>query len=266
MNVAILPLDIIEAKPKKNLKNVENLVMHLHHDTDILVLPELFSTGFVHDEATFQLLAETNEGDTISTLRDISSKYNIAIVGSFLCRSEQGTLKNRAFFIDPDLKNISFYDKRHLFIISPEYKLLESGDRPSPIIKYRGWNIALSICFDIRFPVWCRNTGNIYDLMIVPANWPDSRFTAWKTLLKARAIENLACIVGCNRTGIDQFGTYSYLSSFGVDYKGNIISEIHGNTPIRYAQYDLDALRLFRVKFPVFNSADTFNINFANAF
>lgn len=263
MVVAIAPLDIVEGQPEINLNKVESYLRHVREDADIFVLPELFSTGFPKDEAVMQLIAEPQEGLTISRLKELAYSRSIAIAGTYLCRDDRdGTLKNRAFFINPDNDcNVTAYDKRHLFTISPEHKLLKPGMSKLPVTGFRGWNIALAICFDIRFPVWCRNVGNEYDMMIVPANWPDSRYSAWKHLLIARAIENVAAYVGCNRSGIDLFGTYSYLSSFAVDHRGNIVSEIHGNSPVRYASFSLESLRDFRRKFPVHHSADKFTID-----
>lgn len=263
MITAMVPLDIVEASPEKNLEAVKEYCRHIREGVAVMVLPELFSTGFIKDEATFQLLAEPLDGETMKCLQDISSKKSIAIAGSFLCRDEEdGTLRNRSFFINPDDDcRISYYDKRHLFTLSPEYRLFKGGERQSPIICYREWNIALSVCFDLRFPVWNRNTDNRYDMMIVPANWPDSRFLAWKHLLMARAIENMAVYVGANRSGSDQYGTYSYLSTIAINERGTIVSEFHGNTPIRYATFNLKELRDFREKFPVYKLADKFSFD-----
>ena len=262
MQVASLPLEIIEAEISLNLGNVETALQHVHPDTDILVLPELFSTGFLKDEAAFQLMAEPMEGNTMSVLCELSRRKDLAIAGTFLCRdSATGTIRNRAFFINPDDDcHISYYDKHHLFTGSPEHRLMTPGIKEVPVITFRGWNIALCICFDIRFPVWCRNVGERYDMMIVPANWPDSRYEAWKHLLIARAIENVAVMVGVNRSGHDQFGTYSFLSTFAVNHRGTILAEIHGNTPIRHASFKLEEIREFRKKFPVFEVAERFNI------
>lgn len=262
MVVSILPFDIAEGCPEKNIETVAEYIRHVREDASILVLPELFSTGFIKEEDRLYTLAETINGNTIQELKSLAKTHNIAISGSYLARENTcNSIFNRAFFINPDEDcKVYTYDKRHLFTISPEHKLLTSSNLPSPIISYRGWNIAMSICFDIRFPAWCRNFNNAYDMMLIPANWPDSRYHAWKHLLIARAIENVAAFVGCNRAGIDIFGTYSYLSSFGVDHRGTIVSEIHGNTPLRHATFSIEALREFREKFPVWKSADSFNI------
>lgn len=266
MLVAMVPLNIVEASPEENLRKVGEYACQLHEGVSIMVLPELFSTGFVSDEALLNGLAEPIDGKTMGMLKEVSSRQSLAIAGSFLCRDEtDGTLRNRAFFINPDDNcNVAFYDKRHLFPLSFEHKVFTGGNKLSPIVKFRDWNIALSVCFDIRFPVWMRNTGNRYDMMIVPANWPDSRFNAWSGLLTARAIENIASFVGTNCAGTDRFGTYSYLSTIALDHRGNVVSEFHGNTPVRYATFDLKTLRDFRETFPVYKVSDNFTINLDN--
>ena len=262
MKVALIPLDIVEANVKQNLENVANLCQQVDKDCDILVLPELFSTAFPIDMDLFRSLGEPMNGPTMTTLRQLAIRNNFAIAGSFLCRdSVDNTLRNRAFFINPDDGgNIAYYDKRHLFTLSPEHTVLTAGKQLSPIIHYRGWNIALSVCFDMRFPVWCRNIDNRYDMMIVPANWPDTRSNAWKSLLTARAIENIAYYVGCNRSGIDKFGIYSYLTSIAIDFLGKFAVRPHGSTIVRYATFSLEQLNEFRQKFPVFKAADKFII------
>ena len=236
------------------------LVNETRQDVSLIVLPELFSTGFVKDLATFELLAEPLDGPTMTRLKELSLSKKAAIAGSFLCRdSHDGTLRNRAFFIDPDnIERTSFYDKHHLFPLSPEHQLFKAGREQSPLIQFREWNIALTVCFDLRFPVWNRNVDEASDLVLVPANWPDSRFDAWQTLVKARAIENMSAYAAVNRTGIDQYGTYSYLSTFAVNERGETISRIHGNTPIVYATFNLDQIREFRLRFPILKIADKF--------
>lgn len=259
---ALIPLEIIEARPEENLEAMEAMCRHLRPEVALVVLPELFSTGFVKDMATFELLAEPLDGPTMQRLCALSKKLNAAIAGSFACRdSKDGTMRNRAFFINPDEDCcIYHYDKHHLFPLSPEHLLFVAGKEQSPQIKFRGWNIGLSICFDLRFPVWNRNVGNVFDLVIVPANWPDSRFHAWQTLVMARAIENIAAYAATNRAGTDQYGTYSYMSTFAVNERGEIISQVHGNTPIRYATFRLDRIKEFRQKFPIYNIADSFTL------
>lgn len=264
INIALLPLDIVEENPAANISAVESYIPTLSHTTDILVLPELFSTGFSDNAGTLLPLAETMDGFTMTRLRQLSVERSIAITGSFLCRNDMdGTPRNRAFFIDPDKDGaITFYDKRHLFTVSPEHRFLTPGSTHIPIVTFRGWNIGLIICFDLRFPVWCRNVSESYDLMIVPANWPDVRYHAWKHLLIARAIENVAPYVGVNRSGADKFGTYSYLSTMAADHRGDIKTVTHSHSAVRYATFDLEEIREFRKRFPVSESADDFGIVF----
>lgn len=261
MKIALLPLDIKADDKKANISEVLSTVHKLHAGVDILVLPELFSTGLPMDIDAVAREAESMDGITMQTLQQAAREKMVAIAGSFLCRDNEGKFKNRAFFIDPDREGvIEFYDKRHLFVISPEHKMMSKGYSHAPIVKFRGWNIMMSICFDIRFPAWCRNTGLNYDMMLVPANWPDTRYYAWKHLLIARAIENAAVYVGVNRSGRDRFGAYSFLSSMAVDAKGRITGRSHGESPVIYADFDLDELREFRCHFPVHEAADNFDL------
>lgn len=262
MTVSMLPLDIKSGSPESNVESVIAQTRKLRVETSVLVLPELFSTGFIsnHDEA--ERLAQNIDGPTIDSLRSYSLERKFAIAGSFLCRDENdGSLRNRSFFINPDNGGeVTYYDKHHLFSMSPEYEIFKSGLHQSPIIHYRGWNIALAVCYEMRFPVWVRNVDNKYDMMLVPANWPDSRAYAWKQLVVARALENQAVFIAANRSGIDEFGTYSYLTSFGVDSRGQVIEEFHGNSLVRHATFDLNSLKEFRERFPVHRDADKFEI------
>lgn len=260
MLVSMIPLDIVEADARANVAKVVEYSRHLHPDTSLIVLPELFSTGFFLEESAFATYAEPFDGPTMSALKALSAEKNVAIAGSFMCRDNDGAIVNRAFFINPDRDcETTIYDKRHLFSLSLEHKLFKAGDMQPPVVNYRGWNIALAVCFDLRFPVWTRNTGCRYDMLLYPANWPDSRFYAWKHLLIARAIENQAVVIGCNRAGADHYGIYSYLSTFGVDERGEIVVHSHSDTPVRYAEFSLEALKDYRRKFPFALSADEYS-------
>lgn len=262
MVVSMIPLDIVEANPSVNVDKVMELAGYVKSGTSLIVLPELFSTGFINNEKDMSTVAEPMDGPTMKALKSLACEKNIAIAGSFLCRGEDGNLVNRAFFIDPDRScHITTYDKRHLFTLSAEHKFLRAGTEIPPVISFRNWNIALSICFDLRFPVWTRNVGLRYDMILFPANWPDTRFYAWKHLLIARAIENQTVVIGCNRSGIDKFGTYSWLSTFGVNERGEIIAKSCGNHQLLSAEFDLEALKKYREKFPFALSADAFTIS-----
>jgi predicted amidohydrolase len=257
LNVAVLPIDIIPGDRDENLYTVTQLVGKLSRDTDLVVLPELFSTGFIHDPLLMRKLADSDDSQlTLNFLRDMTRQCNVAFCGSLLWRNG-GEYSNRCFFIEPSGET-TFYDKHHLFLLSKEPKLLTAGRELSPIVRYRGWNIAMAVCYDVRFPVWLRNTGNKYDLLVVPANWPTQRGYEWQHLLIARAIENQACVVGANRSGKDDFGDYDD-SSYIINHRGRIVSEADANGIIS-ATLSLEKVELYRKTFPVASSADPFTL------
>lgn len=255
LKIAIFPMKIAWADPAENLSNVEKVANALSPDIDILVLPELFSTGFLQDIQVISTLAEPISGATITRIKELSRSRGFAIAGSFLCRVGE-KIFNRSFFIEPSGEE-TFYDKRHLFSLSMEHKVFASGDKQSPVVRYRGWNISLIVCYDLRFPVWCRNNRQSYDLMLVPANWPSSRGYAWKHLLIGRAIENQAVYVGANRGGSDDFGDYDGLS-FVVNGLGKIVSTTDSLTGLVVAEFERDELAKIRKKLPFGNDADDF--------
>lgn len=255
--VACISLDIAQADKEKNFERLKKSLTMVPEGTDLLVLPELFSTGFIQDIDEAKELAETEHGDTISSLRHIAASRNIAVCGSFLS-STAHLLFNRAFFIEPDGET-AFYDKRHLFCISNESKICHRGIAASPVVRYRRWNISMAVCYDIRFPAWLRNSANKYDLLVVPANWPDKRKYAWEHLLEARAIENMSYVIGVNRTGRDSSGEYSD-STYIFDYKGQSLGTTQQNVTI--ASLSKSRLETFRETFPAWKDADEFVIRY----
>ena len=257
LKIALLPLDTAWADIEENLFVTDQVLKTLPADTDVVVLPELFSTGFIAEQASVSRYAEPAEqSKTLNRLRDMSAHYNMALAGSFLARNRDGRPINRGFFIEPSGET-TFYDKKHLFCISPEAQTIEAGKHPVPVVRFRGWNIGLGICYDLRFPAWLRNTGGKYDLLLLPANWPTKRDKAWSTLLAARAIENIAYVAGVNRSGSDDYGEYDSTMSKVVDYVGDDIS-VHREDGIVIAQLDKSRLNSFRSKFPFLNDADNF--------
>ncbi len=199
-------------------------------------------------------LAEPTTGETIATLRQWSEEYRLALAGSYIAcetASEGGkpSYYNRAFFLTPE-GNTYYYDKRHLFRMGHETEHFTSGNR-RPIIRYRGWNILLLVCYDLRFPVWSRNTSNEYDLLIYVANWPIPRRKVWDILLQARALENISYVCGVNRVGIDGYqltynGGSRVYSAFGEEI-GSFPDEKEG---IATVSLNLNTLNQFREKVP----------------
>lgn len=227
LRTAIISLNIVDADKKANLQNTCGAISSLTGaEIDIAVLPELFSTGYVDDIQLIRRLAENNSGPTLTGLKKISSETHIAICGSFIATDDDGSkFYNRCFFITPG-GELTTYDKRHLFILGREAEIYTPGKNLPAITEYSGWKIALAVCYDLRFPCWLRNRvtdGNLsYDLLLLPANWPQERGYAWHQLLIARGIENQAYIAGANRSGEDRFGLYDGLSEI-VDYKGRVM-------------------------------------------
>lgn len=249
--VSVLPLDMAYTDKDANLRAATAMFANLQPGTHIAVLPELFSTAYIPDREAARAIAETNDGKTIAFVRDMASKHNCAICGSFLAL-DNDRVYNRAFFITPAGES-HFYDKRHLFSLSGEGEVVSGGEMPPAIIDFCGWKIAIAVCYDLRFPIWLRNTGLKYDALIIPANWPEKRSFAWTTLLQARAIENQAYVVGANRSGSDQFGVYDN-QSFVADYTGHLIQQPCGNSvTANLSKFMLDK---YRKAFPFWKDAD----------
>ncbi len=257
LRVCILPLEIVQDDKAANLHAVETAFHKLPEKTDIVVLPELFSTGFISDNEKINELAEKNTGFTIDFLKKLAARYSTAIAGSFLAHTHPH-FYNRAFFIEPN-GDETFYDKRHLFSVSQEAQVLAPGKLKSKIIRFRGWNISMIICYDLRFPVWTRTVGKNYDILLVPANWPKSRKYAWEHLLIARAIENQCSVVGADRGGTDKYGQYDDMS-FIFNHMGEPVGYQAECSPFICADLSKDLQEEYRSSFPAWTDADDFQI------
>lgn len=259
LNVCLFPMDIRWGEKETNLDFLDKKLGEIHPDTDLLILPEMFSTGFITaDKEEVRGLAERNSGATMEFLQEKACRYNLAIAGSFIADTG-GALFNRAFFVEP-CGDSFFADKRHLFTMAGEHNVFSSGDSRLKV-RFRGWNLSMVVCYDIRFPVWCRNAGNEYDVLIAVANWPVSRVDAWKQLLKARAIENLSYVCGVNCKGTDSSGFSYDGASFAFDFKGKDITMSNAESPFKYASLSYDKLESFRNKFPAWKDADNFSLD-----
>ena len=261
LKTAVISLDIKWADVEINMRETHRLIESLDRDTDIVVLPELFSTGFIQGPALMEDLTERHGSGTLASIREWAASYDMAISGSLLVK-ENGSFYNRGFIIEPDGTS-TFYDKRHLFCLSPEAKTYSHGRALPPVVNFRGWNIALIICYDLRFPVWCRNKSHRYDMLIVPANWPQARGYAWKHLLIARAIENQAVVIGADRSGTDDYGNYDGLSMI-IDPSGHILSPdnsgMENSGCIIQATYYREWIMKMRDRLPVGADADWFEL------
>lgn len=258
MKTAIISLNISAGDKESNINSLKESISTLPSDVDLIVLPELFSTGFTSNRDKLLDLSEENDDNTMVALKSLSKRHGFAVAGSFLAKTGDN-IYNRAFFIEPSGDTV-FYDKRHLFSISSESKTLSAGESKFPIVRFRGWNIAMSVCYDLRFPAWCRNTGNKYDLLLIPANWPDSRKYAWNHLLIARAIENQAYVLGANRSGEDKFGRYDNMSA-AYDYYGQAINAVKTGSDINIYELNLPNLIKYREEFPVWKDADSYEFS-----
>lgn len=254
LRISILQYDIIWEDKKANLQKIEKMISSLSSKTDFIVLPEMFTTGF---SMNVENLAETNDGYTITYIKNLARKYDVAISGSFIAK-EENCFYNRGFIITST--NEYYYDKRHLFRMGDEPKYYSAGNKRL-IVEHKGFKVCLLICYDLRFPVWSRNVQNEYDLLLYVANWPEARVKVWETLLRARAIENMSYVCGVNRVGTDGLNIHYNGHSMCVDAKGNIISSV--KTDEEYAEtveISLNDLNDFREKFPSWEDADEFKI------
>ena len=221
--------------------------------TDLIVLPEMFTTGFSMNTS----LAESMDGETVRWMKEQAAHTNAAIYGSVII-SEGGKVYNRGLFVTPQ-GTVTHYDKRHLFRFANETDHFSAGaDRV--VVDLYGWKILLQICFDLRFPVFARNRGD-YDAVLYVANWPEARSYPWSQLLIARAIENQCYVVGVNRVGMDGKGIHYSGDSVAIDPKGQVMAAC---TPahecISSMTCDAAALADFRAKFPVAMEADDFEL------
>lgn len=194
MNVTLIQADLIWENPAKNRALFYDKINAVTQ-TDLIVLPEMFTTGFTMNTD----LAESMDGETVQWMKEVAGQKNCAITGTIIIE-EGGKFYNRLVFVTP-AGEVFHYNKRHLFSLAGEDKIFTAGTEKS-IIDYRGWKICLLVCYDLRFPVFSRNTED-YDLLVYVANWPGKRIYAWDSLLKARAIENMCYTIGVNRVGED---------------------------------------------------------------
>jgi len=199
LNVAIIQANLKWEDPEANLEMFTSRIKDVSKNTDLIVLPEMFTTGF---SMNAEQLAEGTEGKTLSWMIQTAQDKDAAITGSVIIKDKEDYF-NRLFFVFPD-GNYHIYDKRHTFTLAKEHLTYTAGEERL-IVEYKGWKICPLVCYDLRFPVWARNTVD-YDLLIYVANWPETRVHAWDTLLKARAIENMSYCIGLNRTGNDGDG------------------------------------------------------------
>ncbi|MGB6153084.1 MAG: amidohydrolase [Pricia sp.] len=208
LNVALIQSPLIWEDPEENRNHFSKVLKEVSSDADLIVLPEMFNTGFtMHPEN----IAKEEGRKTVDWMHQKAKETNASVLGS-LPFFENGSFTNRLFFVEPDGKT-SHYDKRHTFTLAGEDRVYNAGKKKL-IVEFKGFKICPMVCYDLRFPVWSRNTED-YDILIFVANWPKPRILAWDTLLKARAIENMAYCIGVNRVGTDEMG-HAYIGHSAV--------------------------------------------------
>ena len=247
--------------PAANRAYYGHLIAPLRGRTDLVVLPETFTSGFSNDAIGN---AETMDGPTVEWIREQARKLDAAVTGSVQLRTDQGVF-NRMLFATPD-GGLVHYDKRHLFSFAREHERYAAG-RERVVVDWKGWNILLQVCYDLRFPVFARNRFNVdrvdapdYDLALYVANWPSARAYPWKTLLRARAIENLSYVVGVNRVGTDGNGLHYSGDSVAIDFLGHALSEATDEEVVSTTTLQAAPLLEWRAKFPAMLDGDAFEL------
>ncbi|MFT4851102.1 MAG: omega-amidase [Sediminicola sp.] len=256
LSVTIIQARLHWENPSANRLNFSEKIEGISENTDLVILPEMFTTGFSMQATA---LAEESQGETLNWMVSEAKKHSIAITGSIIVR-ENGLFYNRLYFVFPN-GDFKHYDKRHTFTLAGEHLTYTAG-KEQLIVDYKGWKIFPLICYDLRFPVWARNSQE-YDLVLYVANWPVKRITAWDALLKARAIENMAYCVGVNRIGLDGNG-YEYCGHSAVfDVLGEQISTKDFEKDfVETVSLSKDYLNNQREKLQFLKDRDSYQINF----
>ena len=253
LNVTIIQSDLHWQDADANRRLFSARIDELREASDLIVLPEMFTTGFTMDAES---QAETMDGPSIAWLRKTAGHADTSICGSLIIKDD-GRFYNRFIFMRPDGSYVS-YDKRHLFRLADEDQHYSPGDT-IVTFELEGWRICPMICYDLRFPVWSRNQDN-YDLLLYVANWPSRRHFAWQTLIRARAIENQSFVAAVNRSGTDG-NKLPYLGGSAIiDYLGQTLTDLGEQEGVATVTLDKEALARFREKFPFHKDADKFSI------
>ncbi len=254
LNFTLIQPDIFWEDKAANLEQYEAYIEEVKEKKEIVVLPEMFSTGF---SMAPERLAEPMDGPTVKWMIDTAVANRCILTGSLIIE-EDGKYYNRMLWVQPD-GNIGYYDKRHLFAYAGEEKHYHAGDRRL-IVSVKGFKICLLVCYDLRFPVWSRNNGGAYDVLLYVANWPERRSMPWKALLKARAIENMSYVIGVNRVGKDGNDIYHSGDSSVFSPLGEQLWQVSDEAVCDTITIDLDEVQQARDRFPFLNDADKFMV------
>jgi omega-amidase len=251
LKVTLVQPDLVWENKAANLEKISGMLVNLAQ-TDLIVLPEMFTTGF---SMKVKELAELMEGPSVNWMKAKASELQAVVAGSLIIE-ENGSFYNRLVWARPD-GNLQWYDKRHLFSMGEEHLHFTPGSQRITV-EWKGWKIRLLICYDLRFPVWSRNHDD-YDLLIYTANWPSARHDVWKNLLAARALENQCYSIGVNRVGEDGMGIAYKGDSVCIDARGKTTWLGDGETT-RTFSLSHEELQAFREKFPLLRNRDVFSL------
>jgi omega-amidase len=254
MNITIIQSNLVWENKQANLDTFSNKINAIYASTNIVLLPEMFSTGFSMNAA---ILAETMDGKTVSWMREIAINKKIILGGSLIIE-EEGQFYNRFIWMLPN-GQFHTYNKRHLFNLAKENETFTAGDKKI-IVQVNGIKFCLQICYDLRFPVFSRQKNDAYDCLIYVANWPTARITAWDALLKARAIENQCYVIGVNRTGVDGNNIAYNGSSTILNALGETLYNKCDDEDVFTFELDKKDLDNIRQKFGFLKDADDFLI------
>lgn len=259
LTITIIQSHLHWGDKSSNISMFEEKINNINEKTELVVLPEMFSTGFQMNPENF---AEKMDGTTINWMKQIASSKKIILTGSIIIE-ENGKFFNRLIWMLPT-GQLGYYDKRHRFAFAGEDQKYSPGNKRL-IASVKGWKINLLVCYDLRFPVWCRQSVNNdpeleFDIMMVVANWPERRNHAWKSLLTARAIENQSFVVGLNRIGEDGTGLYHSGDSMIIDPLGEVLYHQAHNEDVFTFSFSKEKLSEVRDKFPFWRDADNFLI------
>jgi omega-amidase len=257
LHISLIQTRLFWEDKAANLSMLEEKINSITQKTEIVVLPEMFSTGFSMNPSA---LAETMDGPTVRWMKKIAAEKKIVLTGSVIIQ-EDNQFYNRLLWVLPN-GTMGHYDKRHRFAFAGEDKYYSNGHKRL-IAQVKGWKINLQICYDLRFPVWARQQSNEepeYDILLYVANWPERRSHAWKSLLTARAIENQSYVIGVNRVGEDGNGIYHSGNSMVIDPLGEVLYHKEHEEDIFTIVFEKNTLTEVRTKFPFWKDADDFLI------
>jgi len=241
-------------KTDKNLQNIALRLSAIREKTDLIILPEMFNTGFTMNVGE---LAEQMNGKTMQWMKGIAAQYGCVVTGSLII-SEKDKYYNRLIWMRPD-GSYECYDKRHLFALGQEHHTYAPGKKKL-IVELKGWKICPVICYDLRFPVFLRNVDNEYDLLVIVANWPERRSLHWRTLIPARAVENQAYVIGVNRVGHDGNEVYHSGDSMCIDANGGVVYYKRDEEDLYTFTVHAEELIKTRRALPFLKDADQFEL------